>query len=343
MIDNRDIWVLVCHRKSKLLDVTFEMLKDARGLGDTLKEKIVAIVLGPPETPDFSAQLAQHGADRVFIGRHPELETYQTAVFVQVLEKACHEYRPSHFILPGTLNGQDLGARLAARLGVGLVSLCVNFQVGPDGVVEANKEMYADKVYATLACGEKRPHIFTFKPGAAGVDRPDENRTAEVIDLVVEIDMKTVKTKTLGFVPADPRTIDLMDADMIISGGRGVGSKEMFAVLRDLADTMEASLGGTRAALDHDWINHDRLIGLTGKMVAPKLYFAVGISGASYHTMGIKSSENIIALNIDKGAEIFKLAQLASVGDLKIILPLLTERLKKHLANKKAKNTLSER
>ena len=122
---------------------------------------------------------------------------------------------------------------------------------------------------------------------------------------------------------------------MIVSGGRGVGSKEMFAVLQDLADAMGASLGGTRVALDHGWITHDRLIGLTGKRVAPQLYLAAGISGASYHTMGVKGSENIIALNIDKGAEFFKIAQLAAVGDLKTILPLLTEKLKKYRAENK--------
>ena len=185
-----------------------------------------------------------------------------------------------------------------------------------------------------MACLGAGPHLFTFKPGAVGVGKPDKRRVASEKELSVQIDQGCLKTRVIRSIPADPRSIDLTEADMIVSGGRGVGSEEAFALLEDLAGAIGASVGGSRAAADLGWIPHDRFIGLSGKKVAPRLYLAAGISGAGYHTMGIKGSENIIAINNDKGAEIFKLAHLAIAGDFKTLLPVLTEKIRRYLSDR---------
>lgn len=150
----------------------------------------------------------------------------------------------------------------------------------------------------------------------------------------MEIEQECLKTRVIRSIPADPRTVDLMEADMIVSGGRGVGSKEAFALLEDLAGVMSASVGGSRVAADLGWIPNDRFVGLSGKKVAPALYLAAGISGASYHNMGIKGSENIIAINIDKGAEIFRLAHMAVAGDFQTVVPILTEKIRRYLSDR---------
>jgi electron transfer flavoprotein alpha subunit len=335
MPDNKNIWVLAEYQEGRLLDVTLEMIGDARSLADSQKQKVCVLVLGGREIPDFSPELASYGADTVMVGRHELLASYQTEVFVQVLTRMCQEYQPATLIIGATPNGQDLASRLAARLGVGLVTYCLRLQVGVDGVIIAVKEAYGRKAYATLTVCGPGPHIFTFKPGAVGVGSPQPKRRATVIDLSLKLDEIGQKTRRIEFIHADPRTIDLSEADLVVAGGRGVGIAECFANLQALADVLGASIGGTRPAVDLGWIPFERQIGQTGKTISPQLYIAAGISGASLHTMGIKDSETIVAINTDQTAPIFKLAHLSAKGDLRLVVPLLIEKIKKHRAEKK--------
>lgn len=337
MLENKNIWVLTEHREGKLLDVTFEMLGDARRLADILKEEVIALVLGPEVLSDFGGPLAHYGADHVFYIGHPLLTTYRTDAVVVGLAKICSEHRPSNLIIPATPNGRDLAPRLAARLGVGLVTSCLRLQVGPDRVIEGTRETHEGRVYTTVTCLGARPHLFTFMPGAAGVGKKDKTKTASEKQLSVEIEQKGIKTKVIKTMKADPRAVDLIEADKIVAGGRGAGSREAFVLLEDLADAMNASVGGSRVAADLGWIPHDRMIGLSGKKIAPRLYLAAGISGGAYHAMGIKGSENIIAINTDRGAEIFKLAHLAVAGDFQTIVPILKDKIKKYLTDRQKK------
>ncbi len=331
--DHKDILVLVEHREGEPLEVTYEMLEDARKLADLMGENVIACVLGGPDQPNFCRQLAEHGADRVIVCRHESLRSYVPDAVIQALTTLCHEVRPANVILPATPNGQESAARLAARLDIGLVSYCLKFAVGPDNLIQGVKESYQGKVYATFICGEKRPHLFTFKPGSVGVGPPNKRRTAEVIEIDVlppVIADDACKTHTLAIIPADPRTVDLTEADIIVAGGAGVATLEMFDVLQELADALGASLGGTRPAVDQGWIPFQRQIGQTGKIVSPRLYIAAGISGASLHAMGIKDSEHIIAINTDKNAPIFSLAHCSAVGDLREVVPRLIAKIRKH-------------
>jgi electron transfer flavoprotein alpha subunit len=216
-------------------------------------------------------------------------------------------------------------------LNVGLVSYCLKFNLGSDRVIQGVKESYGGKLYSTMACCGGRPHLFTFKSGSAGVGSPNKRRKADVVELPpLTIDAACHNMQTMEFIPADPRTVDLTEADMIFAGGSGVGTQEMFAVIQELADTMGASVGGTRPAVDQGWVPFERQIGQTGKIVSPRLYIAAGISGASLHAMGIKASENIVAINTDKSAPIFDLSHCSAVGDLTEVLPLLLKKIKDH-------------
>ncbi len=332
---HKDIWVVVEHSGDVPLDVTYEMLEDARKLADSKRHKVCALVLGGSALPDFSQQLAEHGADNVFIGRHKLLSTYTGEPFVQALTSLCGEMLPATVILAATPNGQDLAARLAACLDVGLVSSCLQFAIGSDKNVLGVKATYGEKIYSSMACSGKRPHLFTFKPGSAGVGPANKLRSAAVTELSsLSLNTGAIATRTLAFITADPRTVDLSEADMIVGGGAGVGNKDMFGVIQELADVLGASVGGTRPAVDQGWIPHERQIGQTGKIVSPRLYIAAGISGASLHAMGIKNSEYIVALNTDGNAPIFKLAHLSAVGDLGEIVPLLVEKIRDYRKKK---------
>jgi electron transfer flavoprotein alpha subunit len=331
--EHKDILVLVEHREETPVDVSYEMLDDARKLADSLKQQVIAVVLGGPDLPDVTRKLAVHGADRVLYGRHARLQDYETRTFVGVMAGICRDVLPATVILPATPNGQDLAARLAARLGVGLISSCLKFTLGPEKAIQGVKETHQGKVYATLSCTGPRPHLFTFKPGAVGVGPESKRRTAKATELeTLCIPEETGDTRTLEFIPADPRTVDLTEADMIVGGGAGVGDRETFEQLQELADLLGASVGGTRPAVDHGWIPFERQIGQTGKIVSPRLYLAAGISGASLHTMGIKDAENIIAINTDTNAPIFKMAHLSAMNDLREVLPVLVEKLKQRIA-----------
>jgi electron transfer flavoprotein alpha subunit len=329
--DPKDIWVVAEHDGSTPRDVTYEMLEDARKLADSLRVKVCALVLGGPAVPDFARALAEHGADDVHVGRHELLTTYSAEPFVRVIESLCRERRPGTLIVAATPNGQDLAARIAARLDVGLISSCLQFTIGPDKNVQGVKAAYERKVYATMTCSGSTPHIFTFVPGAVGVGQPNKRRKATVAEVSLPaFDSTPTAARTLEFMPADPRTVDLSEADIIVGGGAGVGTTDMFALVQELADALGASVGGTRPAVDQGWILHERQIGQTGKIVSPRLYIAAGISGASLHAMGVKDAEHIVALNSDKNAPIFKLAHLSAVGDLKEVLPLLLDKIKSY-------------
>ena len=187
---------------------------------DSLRQKVSALTLGGPALPDFSQQLAEHGADNVYIGRHELLSTYTSEPFVQALVLLCGEFLPATVILAATPNCQDLAARLGARLDVGLVSSCLQFTIGTDKTVHGVKATHGEKVYSTMACSGKRPHLFTFKPGSVGVGPANKRRKAKVTELsTLSFNTGFPAPQTLELIPADPRTVDLTEADMIVGGG----------------------------------------------------------------------------------------------------------------------------
>jgi len=328
----RNVWVLAEYRGEELLEVTLEMLQDAGQLAQKLGGKVEVLLPGA-ESGVFISRLGQYGADRVYHLVHPLLERYSTDAYGKACIELIRNYQPYIFLLPGTPNGQDLASKLAARLRIALVSDCVILKINEEGNLEAVSPGYDDKVYIRVSCSG-RPQIATLRPGAAGVEKPKGGKTPGVIKVTPELDFKDIRTKSVQYLPGDPREIDLVEADRIIAGGRGMGGKDGFRELEKLADLLGAAVGGTRVAVDNRWIPFERQIGQTGKTVAPKLYMAFGISGASHHILGAKDSENIVAVNTDQKANICKNAQLKVNADLRQGIPARITKLEK-VAEKK--------
>jgi electron transfer flavoprotein alpha subunit len=322
---NHNVWVVAEHRAGELLEITLEMLGDARQLADKLKGQVEVLLLGS-QVENLVPRLGQQGADRVYLAEHPLLERYQSDLYLHVISGLVREHSPAIIILPATANGQDLASRLAARTGAPLASDCVIFKLGPAGELEAVCPGFGDKVYIRiLLTGPLQ--IVTMRPGAAGVEKTKKPKTPEVVKIEPGLSPGQNRTRFLEYRPGDPRLIDLVEADRIVSGGRGMGGPDGFKILEQLADLLGAAIGGTRVAVDNRWIPFARQIGQTGKTVAPKLYLAIGISGASHHIMGAKASENIVAINSDPNAPIFKIAQLKVLADLHEVLPVLVKKL----------------
>jgi len=322
---NHNVWILAEYREGELLEVTLEMLGDARQLADKLQGQVEVLLLGN-QVESLVPRLGQYGADRVYLAEHPLLERYLSDLYLPVIADLVRQHSPGIVILPATANGQDLASRLAARTGAPLVSDCVIFKLGSAGELEAVCPGFGDKVYVRiLLTGSLQ--IVTMRPGAAGVEKPKKARTPEVVKIEPGLSPGQSRTRLMEYLPGDPRLIDLVEADRIVSGGRGVGGPEGFKILEQLADLLGAAVGGTRVAVDNRWIPFERQIGQTGKTVAPKLYLAIGISGSSHHIMGAKGSETIVAINSDPNAPIFKTAQLKVCADLHEVLPILVKKL----------------
>lgn len=333
MASSNDVWVIVEHQQGKLADVTLEMLGDARKLADKLGGQVWAIMLTAGGAGDGSEVMAHHGADRVLLVEHALFEAYTTEPCVQALAALCAEHAPGILLLAATLNGQDLAARLSARLGTGLAADCVTLKINAEGRLEATRPTHADKVYGTTVCVAGTPQMATLRPGVAGVGKPNTARKAEVSTVEPVLDATTLRARAVGFVPADPKTIDITEAERIVAAGMGVGGREGVQALEELAELLGAALAGSRLAVDQGWLPYERQVGQSGRTVAPRLYIAAGISGASQHTLGMRDAQTIVAINTDKAAGIFKLAELGIVGDLHQVIPALTKKLR---AQKKA-------
>lgn len=234
--------------------------------------------------------------------------------------------------MAATCNGNDLAPRLSARLKVGLGSGCVILNIDDKGKLQMIRPSHGDKIYSTVNCSSAKPWIATIRPGAIGLDKPKKIEKAQIVSVNVHLKPEMIRTRVKGFIKADPETVDLKEAEIIIAGGRGVGVGTQWQMIEDLAKAMHGSVGATRLALDLKCVTEERLIGVTGRTVAPKLYIGAGISGASQHVAGIQKADFIIAINKDKGAPIFKLADMGIVGDLHEVLPALTKAINEHRA-----------
>ena len=231
-------------------------------------------------------------------------------------------------MLAATGGGQDLASRLAARLRVPHASDCISFQVTAGGALAAVRPAYGGQAHQVVGLRGRQPWVITLRPGAAGVGRATAGRRADVERVVPEIAPERLSVRVIGLVEADPATIDLAEAELVVAGGRGAGGPDGWKQIQGLAEALGASLGATRPAVDQGWAPFDRQIGQTGKTVKARLYVACGISGASQHTLGMQQSEVIVAINTDKSAPIMKMAHLALVGDLRAVIPALVRRIR---------------
>ncbi|MFX1506189.1 MAG: FAD-binding protein [Promethearchaeota archaeon] len=328
----KDIWVFVELKDGKVRNVTYELLGKARQLADELGEKVCAIILGK-DVKGLCTDLSLYGADKIFVVEDDNLEEYYTDLFTSVLVGLIMKHEPNIVIYPATKIGRDLAPRVAATLEVGLTADCTDLSI-QDGRLLQTRPAFGGNIMADII-SVTRPQMSTVRPNVMKKGVSNENRAAEIIETPVKVDMKGVRTlikETISMKTSD--AIPLDEAEIIVSGGRGVGSKENFKIIEGLADVLNAAVGASRSAVDLGWKPKSFQVGQSGTTVSPKIYIACGISGKIQHLVGMSGSDVIIAINKDSEAPIFNVADYGIVGDLNKVIPALTEALRNEFASR---------
>jgi len=316
----------------KLPSITTELLGCGRSLADELNEDLSCILVSDT-VGEASKEAIAFGADRVYTVENPLLKEYQGDAHIQVAEKLARETSPRIILMGQTSIGRDLAPRLAFRLKTGLSTDCIDLSIDPETkLLQQTKPVYGGNAQAIFTCNIM-PQIVTIRAKAMSPIERDDSRKGEVIPTKVEIDTSAIRTKIVEKVREEVAGIKLEDAPVIVSGGRGIGGPEPFkTTLKELADILRGAVGATRPPADHGWVPEAMHIGLTGKIVAPDLYIAIAISGASQHIAGCSGSKTMIAINKDPEANIFREAKLGVVGRYEEVVPAFTQKLKDLLA-----------
>jgi len=329
-----NVLVIAGHRDGDLKKVTFEMLGEGTRIADKMElGGVVEAALLGSRVGGVADALAHYGAARVYLADDPSLGRYSSEGYTTVLAQLIQKTEPAVVLLGATPQGQDLAARVAARLGLGLASDCTAFEVATDGRLIITRPIYGGRAIATVI-EKTTPQIATVRPNVMMPLEPDTSRTAPVERLAVETG--DIRAKVTDLIQESGRQqVRLAEAEIIVSGGRGLKGPDNFYLLEQLADVLGAAVGASRAAVDAGWIDHSHQVGQTGKTVTPNLYIACGISGAVQHLAGMKTARYIVAINKDPEAPIFRVADYGIVGDLFEVVPVLTEEFTKALQPKK--------
>ena len=324
----KNVYVFVEQREGVIQNVGLELLGKARELADALNEKVYAMLLGHDLTTQAQECIA-YGADTVLRVDAPELATYVTEPYAQAIYQIIRDNKPSIVLIGATTIGRDLGPRLSARVETGLTADCTGLEISEERDLLMTRPAFGGNLMATIICKEHRPQMSTVRPGVMRMGQRDENRKGTIEDVKINFDKSKFRVRVLETVKQTKNLVDITEAHVLISGGRGVGNAEGFDMLRAMANTIGAEVSASRAMVDAGVLGHERQVGQTGKTVRPDLYFAMGISGAIQHLAGMSSSDVIVAINKDPDAPIFDIADYGVVGDLFQILPALTNEIKK--------------
>ena len=326
----KDLWVFVeTNEDGTAKNVGIELLTPGKMMAGKQGGALVAVVIG--NNVDEAVKAAsEHGADKVIVVDGPEYAHYTTDAYAIALCTLVEKYGPTSMLIGATNNGRDLGPRVSCRLKTGLTADCTGLDIDEEsGNVAWTRPAFGGNLMATILCPDHRPQIGTVRPGVFKKSDAVEAK-AEVIKEDIHVDAKDIRTQVLELIKeADGENVDLEGAEIIVSGGRGVGGPEGFEPVKALADVLGGVVGASRAAVDAGWIAHAHQVGQTGKTVGPKLYIACGISGAIQHVAGMSGSDCIVAINKDPEAPIFDIADYGVVGNLFEVLPVLTEEIKK--------------
>ena len=326
----KDLWVFVeTNEDGTAKNVGIELLTPGHDMAVKQGGALVAVVIG--SGVDAAVQAAsEHGADKVIVVDGPEYATYTTDAYAIALCTLVEKYGPTSMLIGATNNGRDLGPRVSCRLKTGLTADCTGLDVDAEsGNVAWTRPAFGGNLMATILCPDHRPQIGTVRPGVFKKGEAGEAK-AEIIKEDIHVDAADIRTQILELIKEEGgETVDLEGAEIIVSGGRGVGGPEGYAPIKELADLLGGVVGASRAAVDAGWIAHAHQVGQTGKTVGPKLYIACGISGAIQHVAGMSGADCIVAINKDPDAPIFDVADYGIVGNLFEVLPVLTEEIKK--------------
>ena len=336
----KGVYIYAQQVDNKLSDIAFELVGKAKELAADLNTEVTAVLLGS-NVKALATELGEYGADKVIVVDNPALETYRTEPYAQALVSVINEYKPEIMLVGATAIGRDLGPTVSARVKTGLTADCTKLEIGdfPINAMPGQEQKHNQllmtrpafgvNTIATIACPDNRPQMATVRPGVMQKLPKEAGRAAEVIEFNPALEENNRYVEIMDIVKAVGNVENIMDAKVLVSGGRGVGSAENFEMLRDLASCFKGGMVScSRAAVENGWLAQDYQVGQTGKTVRPQIYFAIGISGAIQHVAGMEESDLIIAINKDEDAPIFDVADYGLVGDLKKIVPQLTAALK---------------
>ena len=341
----KGVFVFAQQVDNKLSGIALELVGKGKDLAKDLGTEVTAVLVGSG-VKDLADELAAYGADKVILVDDPELKEYRTEPYAHALSSVIEKYKPEIFLVGATAIGRDLGPRVSARIHTGLTADCTQLEIGdfPINPVPGKEQLhnqllmtrpaFGGNTIATIACPEFRPQMATVRPGVMQKAPKIEGAKAVVEEFNPGFTPDGKYVEILEIVKSVVDTVDIMDAKILVSGGRGVGNPENFKLLDDLAEVLGATVSCSRAVVDAGWKPKDLQVGQTGKTVRPNVYFAIGISGAIQHLAGMEESDLIIAINKDETAPIFDVADYGIVGDLNKIVPALTEKLKTEMAAK---------
>jgi len=322
------VWVFGETRDGRPARVVLELLAAGRLLADKTGQDL-GVVLAGDRMDHLARELIEFGADLVLLAEHPDLAAFRDEPYAAVLAAAVRQYRPSILLFGATATGRSLAPRLAARLRTGLTADCTALDIDPaDGGLLQTRPAFGGNLMATIVCPVRRPQMATVRPGVLKPAARDQTRSGEIIRLETGPAILAARTAVLGFTPAEEETVNLEEASIIVAGGRGLGSAENFALVRELATLLGGVVGASRAAVEEGWIPYPHQVGQTGRTVSPRLYIACGISGAVQHLAGMQGADIIVAINRNPDAPIFKIATYGLVGDVVQILKSLIGQLK---------------
>ena len=324
-----EVWVFVEHFHGKPIQVSWELLGEGRRLSKIYGTKLGAVVIGN-RVDHLAKEAFVHGADKVYLVEDERLEDYRTQPYAVAIEETVRKFKPEALLIGGTIRGRDLAGSAATFLETGLIADCTGLDVDVEtGTFLGTRPDYGGNLMSTIICPKQRPTMASVRPRVMKSLPPKEGRDGEIVRLNPSLNADDLNTDVTEFVPIERVGIRLEDAQIIVSAGRGLGSAKNLTLVQELADVLHGQVGASRAAVRAGWITPDHQIGQTGLTVRPRLYIAVGISGAIQHIVGIMNVDYIVAINRDPEAPIFKMANFGVVGDLFKIVPALTEELKR--------------
>lgn len=338
--DYKGVFVFAQQLDNKVSGVSFELIGKAKELAADLNTDVTAVVLGDG-VKALADELGAYGADKVIVVDNPALKEYTTEPYTQAMNAVIEEFKPEIVLYGATAIGRDLAPRVSARVKSGLTADCTKLEIDKEADPDSGlhnlrmtRPAFGGNIMATILIKKRRPQMATVRPGVMQKLDKDTSKKAEVIEFNPSLEKNNKYVTVEEVVKKIATKKDIMDAKILVSGGRGVGSKENFKILEDLAAAIGGTVSCSRACVDAGWCEKDQQVGQTGKTVRPNVYFAIGISGAIQHLAGMEESDIIIAINKEETAPIFDVADYGIVGDLNKIVPLLTEKIKAEMASK---------
>lgn len=327
--DYRGVWVFIEQNDKKIESVSLELLGAGRKLADKLQVPLAGFLLGS-DIRSLANEVIYYGADEVYLIDHPVLKDYRTEAYMKGVMQIVVKYKPEIILYGATPNGKDLASAVATDLSTGLTADTTMLDVDTSNrLLEASRPAFGGNIMATILCKKHRPQMATVRPKVMKALEREAGRLGKIIVESVSLKEEEMRTKVLRIVNDVTKKANLAEAHVIVCGGKGMGDLQGFQLIHELAEVIGASVGGTRDVVEAGWLPHEQQVGQTGETVTPKIYFAIGVSGAIQHVVGMKNSELIIAINKDPNAPIFDVATYGIVGDAQEIVPKLIEQFKR--------------